>query len=147
MNKFKVILLIVVIILVIIMIFMFDVISAFILQSEKIGINEIKLMVESKYDKNREVVEIDQNLKIPLPIGSIKFETEVYSYNNQYLVSNKNMKDFLNNKEGILDEYDLICEQSGSSILIKNKYDNTEYFNFVIHQYTSNFIRLLVNNR
>lgn len=145
MKKIKIISVLSIILLILSIIFMFDIIFPFIFQSEKIGLYELKQMAQAKFDINQHFVEINENMKIPLPIGSVKFENENYTFDNQYLVSNKNIKIFLNNREQLLNKYDLIIEQMGSAIIIKSKNENIGYVNISINKYTSNFIRFIIN--
>lgn len=145
MSKLKILIISIIILFILITIFMFDIVIPFIFQSEKIGFYEVKMMVIAKYDRSQIFVEAGENIVVPLSLGIVKFKNEIYSYDNQYLVSNKKIRNFLDNREKILDKYNLICEQTGSNIIIKNKYNDEKYLNISMYQYTSKFIRLIVD--
>ncbi len=119
-----------------------DILVPLVIQNEKIGVYEMKKMLECKVtnESNLDLTINDRKLKIPLPNGATKFKNEQYPNDNQYLISLKyvNIEDYINTT---LSQNDYLVEQYGGEIFIKDVEKNL-IATMYISTYTRNYMRI-----
>ncbi len=119
-----------------------DILVPLIIQNEKIGVYEMKKMLECKVtnESDLDFTINDRKLKIPLPNGATKFKNEQYPNDNQYLISLKyvNIEDYINTT---LSQNDYLVERYGGEIFIKDTEKNL-IAKMYISTYTRNYMRI-----
>ncbi|NLU51532.1 MAG: hypothetical protein GXX10_01530 [Clostridiaceae bacterium] len=124
------------------MMFGLEMLGAFILQSEKIGLYELSVMFNCRYKPEKELtMDIgEEKYIIPLPPNSAKFENDVYPVNDgshQYISCVRNLEDYFKelSKNGWVVE-----ERMGASYIIKNV-NTGDQFIITVNKFTRYYYR------
>jgi hypothetical protein len=134
--------------LLILLIFMWNILGvkllgAFIMQSERIGFYELSVMINCRYNPQKDLNLLigNENFIIPLPQNSARFENVVYPVkegSSQFITSITDLEDYFRSlsKGGWI-----IKEQMGASYTIENL-NIDKQFHIIINKFTRYYYRL-----
>jgi hypothetical protein len=118
--------------------FGFSLIGALVIHSEKIGLSELKIMMECKNETEKY---LRMSSDIPLPKNSAQFSNSVYPEqegHHQFLTSTRDLEDYFAelNNEG----WQKVEQMTG--LYIFKKTDSDAKFNMILNNYTRFYFRL-----
>lgn len=147
MKKHKLILIVIAALLIVLIlmwnVFGVQMLGAFILQSERIGFHEMSVMINCKYnpEKNFRMLIGNENFIIPLPQNSARFENSAYPIKEgsyQYITSVNDLKDYF---RALSQEGWILEDQMGASYIIRN-WNTNDQFHIIINKFTRYYYRL-----